>query len=381
MSVMSLLSLTEAELRRRASLKWKTYPADVLPLWVAEMDVRLHPAVRAALDEALDAGDTGYPHGNAYGEAFAAMAERRWDWTIDLDAQMRRSGDVMNAILATLLATTREGDGVVINPPVYPPFWQVVRGYGRRIVTSPLTEDGRLDLDDIERVIVAESPAAYLLCSPHNPNGTVHTADELARLARLCADHGVQLVVDEIHAPLVASGTPFVPILALPEAGQAIVATSAGKAWNLAAFKAGQLIAGPDIAEEFWGKLGPLALQSTGHLGAIAHTAALLHAQDWVDELMAEVGSNKRLLADLLASEIPSARYVPAPGTYLAWVDCRASGLDDVGGHLLREGKVAFNPGRVFGPEYGGFVRLNLATSPEMLTEAVTRMAKALARA
>ena len=378
MAVMVLLSLTESELRRRTSLKWHTYPEDVLPLWVAEMDVSLHPAVGDALRAAIDLGDTGYPFGNAYGEAFVAMATTRWGWTPDITTQVRRSGDVMNAMLAVVLSTTAEGDNIVLNPPVYPPFWQVISGYGRKIVASHLTTAGRLDLADLERVFEESRPTAYLLCSPHNPTGAVHTLEELTEVVALCRRFDVQLIADEIHAALVDPGTTFVPLLAVPGAERAVVATSAGKAWNLAAFKAGQLIAGAEIATELWGKIGPLAFQSTGHFGAIAHTAALVHAQDWVDDLMIEVAANKQLLARLLAEQVPEARYTPAPGTYLAWVDLTETGLSDPGRWLLRHGKVAFNPGDVFGADYGTFVRINLATSPELIAQAVGRVADAL---
>ncbi|MCB0913312.1 MAG: cystathionine beta-lyase, partial [Propionibacteriaceae bacterium] len=143
---MALLSLSLDELRTRSSLKWQHYPADVLPMWVAEMDVALHPAVRETLLGAIERGDTGYPHGTAYAEAFAAMAATRWDWRPDVATRIRRAGDVMNSILAVLEATTSPGDAVVINPPVYPPFQQVVSGYRRTITEAALTPDGRLDL-------------------------------------------------------------------------------------------------------------------------------------------------------------------------------------------------------------------------------------------
>ena len=377
MAAMSLLSLSEADLRVRTSLKWRRYPADVLPLWVAEMDVATHPAVREAVGAALSAGDTGYPTGAEYEEAFAAMAEARWGWGLDPRRQAVRVGDVMNAILAILEATTSPGDAVVINPPIYPPFRQVVEGYRRRVREVHLTPSGRLDLDGLADAFGGpDRPAAYLLCSPHNPNGTVHTREELAAVATLCVTHGVQLVVDEIHAVLVDPGVEFVPVLTLPEASGALVATSAGKGWNLAGFKAGLVLGGPD-ARGALRALPPLAAQSTGHLAKLAHTAALLHAQDWVDELMIEVSANKRLLAGLLADRLPDLRYAPSEGTYLAWVDCRALEVPHPYLHFLEGGRVAFNDGASFGREYGGFVGINLAASPAMITDAVDRMVTA----
>lgn len=387
MTAVTHLSLTEAELRTRTSMKWRTYAPDVLPLWVAEMDVHLLPEVTDAVGAALRRGDTGYPAGPEYAEAFADLAGERWGWRPEPATEIRRSGDVMGAILQLLLGNTSEGDGVLINPPVYPPFWDVVRGYRRRLVEVPLTEAGRLDVPAIEAVLAGpERPRAYLLCSPHNPTGVVHTAAELAAVADACARHDVLLVADEIHAPLVDAGTPFVPLLSLPEAQGAIVCTSAGKGWNLPAFKAGLFVRGRD-AQGLFDTLPPLAMGAMGQMAKIAHTAAMRHGRAWVDEVMAEVTANKRLLAELLAARLPEVRYRPEPGTYLAWVDCSALRLDHPQAHVLQHGRVAFNSGTAFGggsgptaERYRQFVRVNLATSRAILTEAVDRMARSLGR-
>ena len=375
---MPLLSLPLDHLRSRTSLKWRTYAPDVLPMWVAEMDVDLHPAVAAAVGEALTRGDTGYPHGTAYAEAFAAMAATRWAWELDTAAQARRAGDVMNSILAVLEASTDPGDAVVINPPVYPPFRQVVSGYRRRITEAPLSASGRLDLTTLEAAFSGpDRPRAYLLCSPHNPTGVVHTPAELAAVMELAARYDVQVVVDEIHAPLVDPGTTFVPLLTVPGGERAVSVTSAGKTWNLAAFKAGLIIAGTE-ATPLLQKLPPLAQQSTGHLANLAHTAALVSAQDWVDELMVEVAANKRLLATELATRVPGVRYEPQQGTYLAWLDCTDLGLAAPARHFLESGRVAFSPGANFASGHRQWVRVNLACAPELVVEGVRRMAGSL---
>ncbi len=375
---MTLFDLTLPELRRRTSMKWNAFDPDVLPLWVAEMDVRQLPEVVDAVRSAMESGDTGYPAGTGYADAYADMAETRWAWRPAPD-QVRRAGDVMNAILSLLLGNTGEGDHVVLNPPVYPPFWQVIEGYRRHITQVPLTAAGRLDLPALEAAFTGpDKPTAYLLCSPHNPTGTIHTADELGAVARLCREHDVLLVVDEIHALLVDPGAAFVPVLSLADAQNAVVAFSAGKGWNLPAFKAGLFIRGTDASAAL-AALPPLANQSTGHMATIAHTAALRHGQAWVDEVMAEVSGHKDLLVDLLAEHLPDVGYVRSPGTYLAWLDCSALGLERPRDHFLTRAGVALNLGTDFGPGHGQFVRMNLATSPAIVTEAVERMAASLA--
>lgn len=374
---MTLFDLPVSQLRQRTSMKWQAYDPDVLPLWVAEMDVRQPPHVIAAVTRAMELGDTGYPHGNAYAQAYADMAERRWGWRPE-SAQIRRSGDVMNAILGMLLGNTAEGDHIVINPPVYPPFWQVIAGYRRHITQVPLTAADRLDLAGLEAAFRGpDRPTAYLLCSPHNPTGTVHTPEELSAVAQLCREYRVLLIVDEIHAPLVDPSVTFTPILALPDAQHAVVAFSAGKGWNLPAFKAGLYIRGTEAAGAFEG-LPPLANQSTGQMATIAHTAALRHAQSWVDAVMVEVAAHKHLLAGLVADQLPGVVYAPAPGTYLAWLDCSALGLSRPSEHFLASARVALNDGAAFGADFGQFVRLNLATSPAIITEAVERLAASL---
>ena len=373
---MTIFSLTEAQLRTRRSLKWSTYDSDVLPLWVAEMDAAVQPSVRETVVSALDRGETGYPSGTEYADAYRASAADRWGLRLD-PSQVRRGGDVMNAVLCVLEKVTDPGDGIVISAPVYPPFWMVTSGYRRRTVSVDLTPEGRLDLDALERAFAADDVKAFLLCSPHNPTGTVHTAQELAGVAALANQHGVRLVVDEIHAWLVDPGTTFVPILSLPEARGAVVAISAGKAWNLAAFKAG-LYVGGESALDVLENLPPLATQSTGHLGSMAHATALRDEQPWVDEVCVEVAANKQLLSDLLHALVPGAHYTPSPGTYLAWVDCTALGLKNPARHFEDVGRVAFSPGLNFSRAHGQWVRVNLATSPAIITQAVERMASSL---
>ncbi|MFI8192576.1 MalY/PatB family protein [Streptomyces sp. NPDC085946] len=385
-----LRALTLDRLRLRTSQKWRAYPEDVLPLWVAEMDVPLAEPVVRAVTDALALGDTGYAAGTAYAEALAGFASGRWGWDGLAVGRTALVPDVMLGVVEMLRLVTGPGDPVVVNPPVYPPFFAFVAHMDRQVVEAPLGADGRIDLDVLEdafRRAVGDGAAlpsgrarraAYLLCNPQNPTGTVHTAEELSAVAALAERHGVRVVADEIHAPLVLPGADFVPYLSVPGAERGLSLMSATKGWNLAGLKAALAVAGPGAGADL-ARLPEEVADGPSHLGVIAHTAALRDGTAWLDALLAGLDENRRLLARLLAEHLPAIGYRPGEGTYLAWLDCRALGLgDDPAEVFLRRGRVALVPGPDFGGVGAGHARLNLATSPEVLDEAVRRMARAV---
>ncbi|GLX52662.1 cystathionine beta-lyase [Streptomyces hygroscopicus subsp. hygroscopicus] len=377
-----LRALDLERLRRRTSMKWRTYPEDVLPLWVAEMDVPLAPPVVHALTEALALGDTGYPAGTAYAEALAGFAARRWHWDGIAVERTAIVPDVMLGVVEMLRLVTGPGDPVIVNPPVYPPFFAFITHMDRHVVEAPLGADLRIDPTALEaafrRATAGGGRAAYLLCSPHNPTGTVHTAAELTAVAELAERHGVRVVADEIHAPLTAPGVPFVPYLSVPAAARGLSLMSASKGWNLAGLKAALALAGPGAAADL-ARLPEEVGHGASHLAVLAHTAALREATGWLDALLTGVQANRRLLTALLAEHLPAVQALPAEATYLAWLDCHALGLgDDPAQVFLDRGRVALSSGLPFGTGGAGRVRLNLATSPEILAEGVRRMAAAL---
>lgn len=371
-----------SELRRRTSMKWRTYDDDVLPLWVAEADVPLAPAIVDAVTGAVRRGDTGYPAGRGYAEAFARFARDRWGWDGLDPARTLVVPDVMQGIAETLKVVPAHGGGVVtpgvaVTPPVYPPFYSFLRHAGLEPVLAPLDGAGRLDPAALETVFADDGVGAFLLCSPHNPTGTVHTADELATVAELARRHGVTVVADEIHAPLVDPGTPFTPWLTVPGAENGVSLLSASKGWNLAGLKAAIAVAGPEV------DLAPFPADmlevGASHVAVQAHVAALDDGRDWLDAFVAALASRRELLAALLVEHLPAVGYRPAPATFLAWLDCHALDLgDDPAATFLERGRVGLNSGLPFGSGGTGHVRLNLATGPEILTDAVRRMAAAL---
>ena len=373
--------LTLDQLRRRTSAKWRAYPPDVLPLWVAEMDVPLAPSVVDAVTAAVETGDTGYPHGTAYAEAVADFAQSRWGWTVNVEATTVVA-DVMRGIVEVLRLTTSAGDAVVVNSPVYPPFYDFIRYADRRVVEAPLGRDLRIDMTVLEETFrelaAVGTTAAYLLCSPHNPTGTVHAPEELLAANALAREYGVQVVVDEVHGPLVYPEAEHTPFLSLPGTGEAFVLVSGSKAWNLPGIKAALAVAGEGAAG-LLAQAPELVTNGASHVGIIAHIAGLRGGREWLADVLRGLDENRHLLASLLAEHIPDIGYRPPQGTYLAWLDCRALGLgDDPSQVFLERGRVALNPGPTFGTGGAGHVRLNFATSPDILEEAVRRMTSAL---
>jgi cysteine-S-conjugate beta-lyase len=376
---------TLAELTKRKSYKWRYYPADVLPAFVAEMDFTQAEPISEAIRQALAIGDTGYAHVGELGEAYASFAAGRLGWTPRTD-WIFPVPDVMTGIAEVLGAATPHGSGVVISPPVYGPFFFRLEFAGRKVVQAPLhlAADGsyQLDLEVLDRALATPGVSSYLLCSPHNPLGKVWTREELLAIAEACLRHDVVLAVDEIHSPLLLPGAEFVPFGSLDHemAARAYVFTSASKGWNIAGLKCGVGVAGSAQAAELLTQRWESLLAS--HLGVLATVAAFTEALDWLDAVNAQIAANHALLADLLAAELPEIRYVPGTASFLAWLDCRKLGLgDDPSAAFLQHGKVALSPGTYFGPQGAGYARLNIGTSPELLTEAVRRMAAGVALA
>lgn len=394
-----LEKLSLEQLRRRKSMKWRTHPADVLPLWVAEMDVPLAPPVADALREAVDTGDTGYPAGTEFAESLAGFASRRWEWDGVAVDRVAVIPDVMMGAVQVLRLITDPGEPVVVNSPVYAPFYAFITHDDRRIEEAPLGRDLRISLGTLEETFrrtrqkSAKGKIAYLLSNPHNPTGTVHTFDELAAVAQLARRYGVRVVADEIHAPLVLPGAEFTPYLSVPGAEDAFSLMSATKGWNLAGIKAALAVAGPEAAVDLH-RMPEEVHHGASFLGVIAHTAAYRHGDEWLDALLAGLDANRALLGQLIAEHLPGIGYARPEGTYLAWLDCRSLGVDPEGGTaglavvtdlagparlFLEHSRVALSSGHIFGTGGAGHVRLNFATSRSVLTEAITRMGRTAA--
>ncbi|MBX3190550.1 MAG: aminotransferase class I/II-fold pyridoxal phosphate-dependent enzyme [Labilithrix sp.] len=375
--------VTEAELRARRSAKWKLYPDDVLPAWVAEMDYPVARPIQEALHEAIERHDLGYADPEGLGGAFAPWAKREWGWEV-APRDVHVVCDVVTGISEILRVATAPGDGVVIEPPVYMPFASTIRALGRVVVEAPLarSEGGVYapDLDAIERAY-ARGARAHLLCSPQNPTGFVVPVETLRAIAELADRHDVLVLADEIHAPLTLSGArhaPF-PTVSSAAARRSIVLTSASKTFNLAGLKAAMMIACADEPRAVLARLPVETPYHAGHLGVIATRAAFGAAAEWRASVLAILERNRALLAELLAASLPGVRHVAPQASYLAWLDCRALGLgDDPAKVFLDRGRVALSPGPPFGRGGEGHARLNLGTTRALLEEAIRRMAASI---
>jgi cystathionine beta-lyase len=380
-------ALTEEGLRAAGSLKWTRY-GDAIGAFVAEMDFGTAPVVTRALHAAVDAGLFGYlPTAVAQemARACAAWQARRYGWTVPAE-WITPLPDVLAGLQAAIEHFTPPGSPVVLPTPAYMPFLIVPRLLGREILEVPMVpgDDGRstYDLDGLDRAF-ASGGRLFVHCNPHNPLGRVFTEAEQLALAEVVERHGVRVFSDEIHAPLVHPGAVHRPYASLSPvtAAHAVTATSASKAWNLPGLKAAQLLVSNEADAIRWADVGFFAAHGTANLGVLANTAAYDEGEPWLDDVLAYLDGNRRLLATLLAERLPEVRYTPPEGTYLAWLDCRGLGIEGSAGQFfLEQAGVAFVDGPECGAPGAGHVRLNFATPRPVLETIVERMATALGR-
>jgi cystathionine beta-lyase len=365
-------------LRQRTSEKWRAYPPDVLPLFVAEMDYPLAPAVTRRLHDLVDLNDSGYVSSPAeLGAAFAGFAERHWGWRLD-PSRIRTTTDVSVGIVEVLRRVIEPGDPVVICTPVYAPFFDLVAEAGGVVADVPLDAQG-LDIDGIDRAL-AGGARAVLISNPQNPLGFVHTRDSLRALAEVAARHGAHVVSDEIHGPLVHARGEFTPFLTVSDAARewGLTVTSSSKAFNLAGFKCALMIPASERGSAVLDGMYEEVFFRTGIVGYHASVAAFTDGDEWLAGAIRAITASSELLARLLAEHLPEVTFRAPRASYLAWLDFRGLGWgDDPAGRALDVARVALNPGRSFGPSGAGFARLNLACSPEVLEEAVRRLASA----
>jgi cystathionine beta-lyase len=377
-----------AELRTHKSEKWRAFPKNVLPLPVAEMDFPVAEPIRRTLIEMVNKSDLGYLGAiPEMGPAFSSFATERFGWTPD-PSQIRIAADVGVGIVEVLRVITNYGDKILINSPVYPNFWTWANETHLEIVDVQLTRveeevNGSpwlLDWDGIEAAYKS-GIKVHLICNPHNPLGRVYTKSELERLVDLAVAHNVIIISDEIHSPLTFSEQKFTPFLSLSAAAQSvgITVTAASKGWNIAGLKCAIIVTEDQAMHERLQAIAPATHYRASLLGAFATVAAFSEGQPWLDKLMVQLDSNRKLVASLVAEKLPRAKMNMPHCSYLAWIDFSAYDIgDDPAGYLVERAQVAFVPGVRFGESFSHYVRFNFATSPEIITEAINRVARAL---
>lgn len=377
-------AVTPTELRGRGGLKWTGHEEGVLAAWVAEMDYGLAPAIKGALHDAVERGDTAYFY-PALTEETARAATSYWSdtfgWDMDPNAVFP-APDVVEGIRRAIVHLARPGSGVILHTPVYFPFFAMVERSGRELVEipSPRANDGayRLDLARID-LAFEEGAGSIVLCNPWNPTGKAFSRDELEEIIDLARKHDARVISDEIHAPISYSDSSHTVAASIaPET--VVTVTSASKAWNLPGLKCAQVVLTNEADAEFWQEHYTPDKVGVGTFGLIANAAAYSGGREWFADVVGRLEQNRELLGELISERLPRVGYRRPDATYLAWLDFSDYGLDDPALFCLEEAEVALTGGGPFGEGGVGHARLNFATHPHILTEIIERIASALNR-
>lgn len=378
------------ERRGTDSYKWDSAPeADIIPLWVADMDFETFPAITEALQRRVAHGIFGYTRvPEAYYEAVCNWFGKRHGWHINREDIIYTSG-VVPAVSAVIKALTLPGDQVIVQGPVYNCFFSSIRNNGCEMVSNSLIynkEELRyeIDFDDLERKLAHERARLMLLCNPHNPGGRVWTRDELTRVAELCHKYGVRVVSDEIHCELTLYDNEYVPFGSLPDelSHGSITCCSPSKAFNTAGLQIANIVCrDTEVRNRIDRAININEVCDVNPFGVIALQAAYSdEGYEWLTQLRAYISSNYDLLRERFARELPKCKVMRMEGTYLAWIDCSELHIssDEIEEMLMHENKVWVNAGSMYGTEGAAFIRINMACTSELLNEGITRIVNGL---
>jgi cystathionine beta-lyase len=380
------LELSEAFLRSRRSNKWHLHPADVIPAFVADMDLKVADPIHAAIERIVSLRDYGYAKregDNTVQAAYARFMRRRFGVAIAADL-VQPVGDLVQATFASILAFSEPGDGVILHVPNYPPFREAITATARALKAVPMRDTGQryeFDIDDM-RALVDARTRIILLCNPQNPTGRVFGRDELLAIGRLAVERDLIVVADEIHCDLVYPGHTHIPFFSLgPEiAARTITLNSATKSYNIAGHRCALMHFGTaDLLTRFHARIPARVTGQPGVVGVDATITAWDEGQPWLDAAMTHLLRIRNHVIAVLAREIPEIKVHAPEATYLAWLDCTALRLPTSAYEFfLQNAKVGFSAGETFEPSATQFVRLNFATSMTIVDEILGRMAKAV---
>ena len=372
------------ERRGTNCVKWDESPSpEVIPLWVADMDFRVAPAIQKALEQRVEHGVFGYnivPE--SYYEAVISWFHRRHQWDIQRYWILYTTA-VVPAMSCVIKALTMPGEKVLILSPAYNCFFSSIKNNGCEVLESPLKAVGdtfEVDFDDFESKCADEKTTLFLLCNPHNPSGRVWTKEELQRMYDICKRHGVKVASDEIHCELIMPGHEFVPFGTITDDG--VVMNSPSKNFNTAGLQIANIICShPSWRRRIDRAININEVCDVNPFGIVALQAAYNESEDWIDELNQYLWGNYQLLCDFIGENIPQWKVCRLEGTYLPWVDISAMGItsQELCDQLLAEAKVWINPGTMYGPQTGeGYVRFNIAIQRSRLLDALQRIKKYL---
>ena len=362
--------------------KWDSMPnSEVLPMWVADMDFRTAQPIVDALQRRVAHGIFGYTRvPDEYYTAVSNWFSRRHGWNIRREEVIYTSG-VVPAISAILKALTRPGDGVLVQGPVYNCFYSSIRNSGCMCISNPLVLEGntyRMDYEDLEQKASDPRTRVLLLCNPHNPAGRVWTPEELKRVGDICHRHDVTVVSDEIHCELTMPGHTYTPFLSLDEewTSRAIACISPSKAFNIAGLQIANIVTpDPDLYRRINRAINDNEVCDVNPFGVLATIAAYNEGEEWLDQLLHYLHGNYTCMAEFCREHLPQFPLVKLEGTYLVWMDCRATGMpsQELNDRLVEEAKLCLNPGAMYGPEGEGFLRWNIACPRSVLREGLER--------
>lgn len=375
--------------RNTRSVKWDLTEQlfkdkEILPMWVADMDFQTPKPVVDALVDRASHGIFGYTvTDEAVHSIIKGWLSKKHDWEISTD-WLSYSPGVVPSLHTSVEALTEPEDSILIQTPVYPPFYDVIKKHDRNIVTSSLQlQDGRyeIDFEDFEEKI--QNVKAFILCNPHNPVGRVWTEDELQRMADLCIKHDVLILSDEIHADLVYAGHKHIPIASLSDeiAHRTTTYFSPTKTFNIAGLQASYIVTpDEDMKKKIDAQFGLQGLNMLNTMGVTAIEASYEHGEEWLNELVEVLDGNKHQLMKRVHEETNQIQIIEPEGTYLVWMDCRGLGLshNELKEFMRTKAKVGLNDGASFGKEGEGFMRINIATPPQTLNEGIDRIVQAV---
>jgi len=372
------------------SIKWDYYRErfeirDILPMWVADMDFPSPAEVAAAIKHRADHPVFGYTKvSESYNEAVIQWVKRRSHWEIGREWIVHTPG-VVTSIITAILAYTHAGDKVLIQSPVYHPFYSSVTGNERQLVINPLKLEGEsyvIDFDDLGNKL-RQGVKMMILCSPHNPVGRVWEKSALIQIAELCARYKVILVSDEIHGDLIYHGNSHIPITSVSGKllQNSITCISATKTFNLAGLaESVTLIPNPDLRDKFQQTLKKTGAGMLNIFGLVAAEAAYTHGEPWLEELLDYLSLNRQILTDYFSANISQIKVIKPEGTYLAWLDCRRLSMKagELEEFFIKQARVGLNDGRIFGVDGSGFQRINFACPRGLLFEGLQRIENAV---